>query len=146
MATFRVTMKCPKFILIAAQTYNLTQRKCIDSQGNERIDLTLGIIIFVFDPPPHTNPKIMSKVDALKWWAIDEEGNKSLINERWLKIDKKSLKKIPPKPKRSNFSKDIGDLIILLARAFGKEDSCAFEIWMFPFIQLILDGSQHLDW
>jgi hypothetical protein len=104
------------------------------------------MIKLVFDPPPHPNPRIMMETQALSRWTVDEEGNKNLMNKRWLKSQKKSVKKIPVKLKRSDFYEDIGDIITLLARVFGKRDSHNCENWMFSFIQLILDGKQNLDW
>jgi hypothetical protein len=104
------------------------------------------MIKLVFDPPPHPNPGIMMETQALERWARDEEGNKNLINKRWLKSHKKSVKKILVKLKRYDFYEEIRDIITLLAHVFGRRYYHNFENWMFPFNQLILDGKQYLDW
>lgn len=78
------------------------------------------MIRHVFELPPYLDLKMMIEAQALEIWEKDVEGNKKLINQWWLKKEKNSIKKVPPNPKRSNFSKDIGDIITLLAKPFGK--------------------------
>lgn len=104
VATFPIAVQCLQFILVVAQTYNPTQRKCIDSSGNDIIDLSLEMIRFPLNEPPFPNLKIKTKVEALAQFQVDVEGNKTYINKRWLKTKNNSTRKIPPKPKRSNFS------------------------------------------
>lgn len=59
-----------------------------------------------------------------------------------MRVEKKSLTKLPDQPKRVDFGKEIGDIIMFLSRVFGKRDASQFKEWMFPFIQAILDGKQ----
>lgn len=140
IASFPIVVQCPKFILVVAYVYNSTQRKCIDSWGNNIIDFPPGMMRLIFDLPPYPNLKIITEAQYQKY----VEGNKAYINKRWIKT-KKSIKKLPTKLKRYNFSVEVGKIITLLSKEFGKRDSHAFQDWMFPFIQIILDGKQYLN-
>lgn len=123
VALFPLSVQCLELILTTAGAYNLTTRQCVDVQGNIIIDLTRQMIRFMFDGPTPLNPKQLNEAEASQLYSNHKEANKTHMNKKWMRVEKKSLTKLPDQPKRANFSKEIGDIIMMLSRVFGKRDS-----------------------
>lgn len=81
VASFPIAVQYPEFILIAAATYNPTQRQCIDSQSNVIIDLIPTMMRLLFELPPYPDVKMMNEAKVLDLWNRDVEGNKQVINK-----------------------------------------------------------------
>jgi hypothetical protein len=58
----------------------------------------------IFNLIAHPNPIMLKNSQELAQYLLDQEGSKRYINKKWLKVEKNSMKKLPPKPKRSEFS------------------------------------------
>lgn len=99
----------------------------MDVKGNVIIDFTPPMIKFLFNIPDPKNPKQLNEAEALKLYSDNKERNRFHMNKTWMRVEKKSLTKLPNQPKRVDFSKEIANIIMFLSRVFGKRDASLFK-------------------
>ena len=145
VALLPLFVQCLELILVAVGAYNPATRQCVDVKGNVIIHFMPPMIKFLFHIPNPKNPKQLNEAEALKLYSDNKERNRFHMNKTWMRVEKKSLTKLPNQPKRVDFSKEIADIIMFLSRVFGKRDASLFKEWMFPFIQTIWDERQQFD-
>lgn len=95
----------------------------MDLQGNVIIDLAPQMIKFMFNAPAPKNPRKLNEAKALKLYSDKKETNRNHMNKTWIRIEKKSLAKVPNQSKRADFYKEIAHIIMMLSRVFRKRDS-----------------------
>lgn len=81
------------------------------------------MIIFMFNAPTPQNPRQLNEAEALKLYSDMKETNMNHINKNWMRVEKKSLAKLPNQPKREDFYKEVANIIMMLSRVFGKRDA-----------------------
>lgn len=64
-------------------------------KGNVIIDFTPPMIKFLFHMADRKNPRQLNEAKVLKLYIDNKERNRLYMNKTWMRVDKKSLTKLP---------------------------------------------------
>ena len=85
---------------------------------------------------------------ALSMTRFSEKENiyRNTIAKSWTKVFYKGGSRLPKTLKKDQMTTQVQDIMVLLHRICGSPDVSIFEDWMYFYIQIVLKGSQFLDW
>ena len=95
--------------------------------------------------PEHKVDVSKTKTEAMKGYENKSNDYISLVNKEWLARPIRTCSQLP-KLTKIDFSKDEGDLILMLKRVIGSPQEALFKSWMCYYIEMIHSGNEMFDW
>lgn len=143
---FPPVVQCPKLMMECANYYESYHRSIVSPDGRLFANLTPTAIGKAFEIPSHEKMVYKTRECAERMYVSTFERCAEMINSRWMNKPKPSRTKLPKQIISDDLKQEYYDLIMMLNRVGGCPQAFIFEPWMFYYINLVLEGKEHINW
>lgn len=141
-ASFPSTVRCLELIMECANYYNSDHRTIVSPEGKLLANFIADAIGEAFGIQATEKMLYKSKERSDNMYATSFDKCAKRINTTWMRKPKPPGAKLPKQIISEELKQEYCDLIMLLSRVNGSPQAYAFELWMFFYISVVLEGKE----
>ncbi|KAH9292194.1 hypothetical protein KI387_042620, partial [Taxus chinensis] len=137
---------CVDTVLSCGAHFNSDTKELTNVHGELIAKLDATTIASALRIPETEDSIILTRAQAQTLFDQDSEKYKARIAKSWLKNPKKGASRLSKALFRVDFNEELSDFIIFLTCIMGFPSTNEFHFWMCPFINIICEGKQNINW
>ena len=144
-STFPQALSCPELIHECISRYDITSQSILKRDCSVLLSVSREFVSKVFHLEEHTFVDLTPTSSEAKFMETPNV-YRNVIARNWTVTFYKGGSRLPKILKKDHMSSCVHDIIVLLHRIIGSPDVLLFQEWMYFFIQIVMEGTQFLDW